>query len=169
MVEFLLTRLASPLTGAILGELGGEYFKMNQSVRKSIVVFVTAFILTVVFTPLASHADTWHKGTPTALRGNWKSNAKTESTASGKEIVYYTLSFSKTAVGNSATINGKTLQFRLHAVDYQKISKQTYLIRTLFTDNQTAILTVKQTSKKKIVVGNGTDNTNKKSYYKMDK
>lgn len=141
--------------------------KQIWSIKKKLTALTVVLILTMALVPVATHAAAWHRGTPTVLRGNWKSNARKEATANGTATVYYTLSFSKTSLANSATINNKTLRFKIHQVDYQKIRKGTYLIRTQLSNQPASVITVKKTSKNKIIVGNGAKNTNRQSYYKI--
>lgn len=142
--------------------------KMTKFVKRSIALVGLVMTLILGLSLTTAQAASWHTGTPAILRGNWNSNAKTETDHGRKVIVYYSLSFTKKTVGNSATINKKTLEFRIRPVQYRKTGKHTYLIRTLFVDSQGTILNVKQINKKKIVVGTGTKNTNKETYYKTE-
>lgn len=143
--------------------------EINTSIKKHLIIFLGALLLFFIFAGPSVQAAAWHQGTPSALRGNWQSAAKTEAGPNGKAIIYYTLSFSKTAISTSATINGKSLEYRIRPVDYQRISKNTYLVRNHASNGNESLLTINQVNKKKMIVGNGTKNTNKMAYYKVGK
>ncbi len=140
---------------------------MTKIAIKASIVLGTTFGLGLSVSAQSAQAATWHKGTPTTIRGTWKTKAIKTKLSSGKTSKSYDqVTFTKNGFSNYSFVGSSKLGLKAKSVKYAVKGKYTYVITATFAKGVSSTVHVKKSSNKVIVLGSGTKNTNPAKYYK---
>lgn len=139
---------------------------MTKFATKASITLGAALGLGLFVAQQPANAATWHKGTPSAVRGTWKTKSTSIGSGSTKQTAYDKVTIGKTAVSDYAYTGKNKLGMKGTSAQYAATGKYTYIIKAKISKKVTMTLHVKKTSSKVIVIGNGTKNTNPAKYYK---
>ncbi|EEI70931.1 hypothetical protein CLI91_02605 [Lentilactobacillus hilgardii] len=139
---------------------------MTKFATKASITLGAALGLGLFIAQQPAHAATWHKGTPSAVRGTWKTKSTSIAVGSKKQTAYDKVTIAKNALSDYSYTGKNKLGMKGTSAKYAVTGKYTYIIKAKVAKNVTLTLHVKKSSSKVIVIGNGTKNTNPAKYYK---
>lgn len=138
---------------------------MTKFATKASITLGLTLGLGLFATQQPAQAAKWHKGTPSAVRGTWKTKSTNISLGSKKASSYEKLTIGKTAISDYIYTGKNKLGMKGKSAQYAATGKHTYIIKAKVS-KKTTTLHVKKLSNKVIEVGTGTKNLNPAKYYK---
>lgn len=113
-----------------------------------------------------TQAATWHKGTPSNVRGTWKTKKLKVNTGSTSVTAYDQVTIGKTSLADYSYTGSSRVGIKGTSAKYATVGKYTYVIKVKIAKGVYGTLHVKKQSSKVLVIGNGTKNVNPAKYYK---